>query len=146
MRAFAPRVAVLVATLSAVLGCGPSSTPGYPAPDFQVASGDPFPLRAGDLALVAMPGDFLYVSVQSFGLDTRCPPDAVCAEPGHLVVRFELEDSSRQGSAQILAPPDGDGVATFGNFEIRSLQVEPPGRESRILPTDYVLVLQVTAR
>ncbi len=146
MRVAAPRIAALLGALVLVGACAPSSTPTYPTPDIQALAGDPFPLRAGDLALVVVEGDFLYVSVQSIGIDSRCPPDAECAEPGHLVVTLELEDSSRQGAAQLLVPPAGDAVVTFGGFEIHALRVEPPGSATRILPTDYVFVFQVTTR
>ena len=146
MRVTAPGVAALAVALSLVSACTPSSTPAYPTPDIQAGAGDPFPLRAGDLALVSAQGDFLYVSVQSIGLDTRCPPGAECAEPGYLLVSLELEDSTRQGAAQLAVPPSGQAVITFGAFEIQSLRVEPPGSASRILPTDYILVLRVTTR
>ncbi len=132
--------------LALSLGCSPSTTPAYPTPDIQANAGDFFPLRAGDLALVVIPADFLYISIQSIGLDTRCPPDTECAEPGFVIVSLELEDSTRQGAAQMLIPPSGEAVATFGAFEIRSLRVEPPGSRDRILPTDYGIVFQVVAR
>lgn len=131
---------------AAVLGCNPTTTPAYPVPDIEALPGDFFPLRAGDLALVYGSGEFLYLSVRTIGVDTRCPPDAECAEPGFVLVDLELEDTTRQGAAQLRIPPSGEAVATFGAFEIHSLQVEPPGSAERILPADYLFVLQVFQR
>ncbi len=138
--------AALLLTAFAASGCNSGTTPGFPAPDFQVSLGEPFALRAGNLALVTGGSDFLYLSVQTVGLDTRCPPGSACEAPGHLDLQLELETTESQGSAGFRVPPDGQAVATYRSFEIRILEVAPPGSASRILPTEYIFLLSVSRR
>ncbi len=129
-----------------ITGCNSGTTPGFPVPDFQVALDNPFPLRLGDLGYVQAPDGFLYLSIQSVGIDTRCPPDSTCDEPGFLEVFMELETAESQGSSAMQIPPAGDGVITYRGFEIRAHEVQPPGRAGRIPPTDYILLMSVTRR
>lgn len=128
-------------------GCNTGATPGaLPVPDFQVPLGTPFPLRAGDVGYVQGNGDYLYISVQSLGADNRCPPESSCDEPGFLEVFLELETSESQGAIGFRVPPEGSAVGTFHGFEIRVVGAAPPGRATRIPPTDYVFLISVSAR
>lgn len=136
---------LLVAGLS-LFGCNPGTTPGFPTPDFQAPLDTPFPMRAGDLALVAQAGQFLYLSVQSIGLDSRCPPGSTCDEPGFVELFLELETAESQGATRFQVPPNGNAVATFQGFEIRVLEAQPPGSGSRIPPTDYIFLMTVSLR
>lgn len=138
--------ALLLAGLLAS-GCNPGTTPGaYPTPDFQAPLETEFPLRAGDLGYVQGASDFLYLSVQSIGIDSRCPPESVCEEPGFLEVRLELETLESQGAAGMQIPPSGEAVVTFRGFEIRVHEVQPPGRAARIEPTEYIFLMSVSVR
>lgn len=139
-------LALLLAAGLPLAACNTSTTPGFPTPDFQASLGGGFALRTGELALVVGDGRFLYLSIQSLGADSRCPPESTCEEPGHLVLNLELETAEAQGSIGIQVPPSGRGVATFHGFEIRILEVQPPGREARILPIDYILLMSVSQR
>ena len=129
------------------LGCNTGATPGaLPAPDFQVPLGTAFPLRAGDLGYVQGLNDYLYISVQSLGADNRCPAESACDEPGFLEVFLELETSESQGAVRLQVPPSGEAVATFQGFEIRILGAAPAGRATRILSTEYILLVTVSVR
>jgi hypothetical protein len=136
---------LLAAGLSAA-GCNTGTTPGFPTPDLQAPLDAPFALRAGELAYVQGPSSFLYLSVRSVGIDSRCPPGTTCDEPGSLEVILELETLENQGSAAFHVPPTGSAVATYQGFEIRILEAQPPGSESRILPTDYAFLVSVALR
>ncbi len=129
-----------------VAGCSPGTTPGFPTPDFQAPLQAGFPLRAGDLGYIQGAGDFLYLSIQSVGIDSRCPPESTCDEPGFLEVVLELETAAAQGSAGMQIPPSGDAVITYRGFEIRAHEVQPPGRASRIPPSEYVFLMSVSLR
>ena len=144
-RANAPGLLLLAGLVT--LACNTGTTPGaLPVPDFQVPLGTSFPLRAGDLGYVQGLNDYLYVSVQSLGADNRCPPESSCDEPGSLEVFLEVETSEAQGAVRLQVPPSGDAVATFRGFEIRILGAAPPARTTRIPPTEYVLLMSVSAR
>lgn len=136
---------LLAVGLSAA-GCNTGTTPGFPTPDLQAPLNTPFALRAGDLAYVQGPSSFLYLSVRSVGVDSRCPPESSCEEPGFVEVILELETLENQGSAAFQVPPAGSAVATYHSFEIRILEVQPPGSENRILPTDYAFLVSVAPR
>lgn len=128
-------------------GCNTGATPGaLPVPDFQAPLNTSFPLRAGDVGYVQGNGDYLYISVQSLGADNRCPPESSCDEPGFLEVFLELETSESQGAIGFRVPPEGSAVGTFHGFEIRVVGAAPPGRATRIPPTDYVFLISVSAR
>ena len=127
-------------------GCNTGTTPGFPTPDFQAPLETTFALRPGDLGYVQGPQDFLYVSVQSVGLDSRCPPEATCDDPGFVEVAFELETVEAQGSGAMQIPPEGEGVITYRGFEIRGHEVQPPGRSSRIPLSEYVFLISVSLR
>ncbi len=137
---------LLVAGAPFVGACNTTTTPSYPQPDFQTAPGQPFVLRAGDLALVFGSGEFLYVSVQGVGADTRCPESATCDEPGFLELRLELETSEQQGAITLSVSDGEEAVGTYRAFEIRVLDMEPPGREAQILPTEYSFLMVVNQR
>ena len=142
--------AALGALLAAGLSfgaCNTGTSPGAPpAPDFQAPLNTGFPLRAGDLGYVQGTSDYLYLSVQSIGVDGRCPPESTCDEPGFLQVIMEFETSESQGSAGVQIPPSGEAVVTFRGFEIRVLEVQPPARATRIPPTDYIFLISVSVR
>lgn len=127
-------------------GCDTSTTDAFPPPDFQVRLDERFAIRAGDLGLVVGPAAFLYVSIQSVGVDTRCPPAATCADPGFLDLNLELETSESQGAIRLQIPPAATAVGTFQDFEIRILEAAPPGSATRILPTDYAFLMIVSER
>ena len=138
--------AVLAAGLS-FAGCNTGTSPGaLPIPDFQAPLDTGFPLRAGDLGYVQGQGDYLYLSIQSIGVDGRCPAEATCEEPGFLQVIMEFETSESQGSAGMQIPPSGEAVVTFRGFEIRVHEVAPLAQATRIPPTDYVLLMSVSVR
>lgn len=138
--------ALLAAGLS-FAGCNTGTSPGaLPVPDFQAPLDSGFPLRAGDLGYVQGQNDYLYLSLQSIGVDGRCPPETTCAEPGFLQVIMEFETSESQGSAGMQIPSSGEAVATFRGFEIRIHEVEPPARATRIPPTDYIFLMSVSVR
>ena len=139
-------LALLLAAGLPLAACNTGTTPGFPTPDFQASLGGGFPLRTGELALVVGDGGFLYLSIQSLGADSRCPPESTCEEPGHVDLNLELETAETQGSIRIQVPPSGEGVGTFQGFEIRVHEVQPPGRATRILPIDYVFLLSVSER
>ena len=144
--AAAAAVWLLAAGASLVGACNTGTTPAFPEPTLQAGPGQPFVLRAGDLALVLAAQDFLYVSVQGVGADTRCPATATCDEPGVLVLRLELESAEQQG-AIALSVSDAEGaVGTYLGFEIRVLDMEPPGRKGQILPTEYAFLMVVNQR
>ena len=136
---------LLLAGLS-ISGCSPGTTPGFPAPDFQAPLQTPFALRAGDLGYIQGTDDFLYLSIQSVGIDSRCPPESTCDEPGFVEVILELETAAAQGSAGMQIPPSGDAVITYRGFEIRAHEVQPPGSASRIPPSDYFFLMSVSLR
>ena len=125
-------------------GCNTNSTPTFPTPDFQVPLGEAFVLRVGDLGLIAAPGQYLYLSVLTLGLDSRCPPEATCADPGFLEISFEVETAESQSSIQMRAPPEGETTRSFGDFRIRIHRVAPPGQRTRIPTTDYQFLMSVT--
>ena len=144
-RVNAPGLLLLAGFLT--LGCNTGTTPGaLPTPDFQAPLDTAFPLRAGDLGYVQGQNDYLYISIQSLGADNRCPAESACAEPGFVEVFLELETSESQGAVRMHVPPEGEAVATFQGFEIRILRAAPPGRTSRIPPTEYVFLLTVSVR
>ena len=128
-------------------GCNTGTSPGaLPVPDFQVPLDTGFPLRAGDLGYVQGQSDYLYLSIQSIGVDGRCPAESTCEEPGFLQVIMEFETSESQGSAGMQIPPTGEAVVTFRGFEIRAHEAQPPARTTRIPPTDYIFLMSVSAR
>ncbi len=128
-------------------GCNPgAATPTFPTPNVRVGFGDPFVLRVGDLGLVAGTGSYLYLSVLSLGLDSRCPEGATCAEPGFLDVSLEVETAETRTTVRMQAPPQGEATRTFGDFEIRILRVAPEGSAERIPTVDYRLLLSVTLK
>ena len=127
-------------------GCSPGTTPTYPQPDIQAVVGEAFPMRAGYLALVLAPNAFLYLSVQSVGVDTRCPAGASCDEPGFIELRLELESATSQSAVALQVSEEGQAVATYQGFEIRVLDARPEGRAERILPTEYLFVMSVVER
>lgn len=137
---------LLLLTGLALAGCNPGTTPGFPVPDFQAPLDTAFAIRAGDLGLVTGQGAFLYLSVQSIGVDSRCPPGATCDEPGVLELVLELETAESQGSTRMQISRDGHAVSTFRGFEIRVLEVQPPGAANRIPPTDYIFLMSVSLR
>ena len=140
-------LALLLLAGLAAPGCNTGATPGaLPTPDFQAPLNASFPLRAGDLGYVQGQTDYLYISVQSLGADNRCPPESSCDEPGFLEVFLELETSESQGALGMRIPPEGGAVGTFQGFEIRILGAAPPGRPTRIPPTEYVFLITVSAR
>lgn len=142
------RSALVLAVFAGIgsFGCDTSTTADFPTPDFQVRAGERFAIRAGDLGFVAGTAGFLYVSVQSVGVDTRCPPGNNCETPGFLELTLELETSESQGAIRLQIPPDGTAVGTFQSFEIRVLEAAPPGSGARILPTDYAFLMTVSER
>jgi len=127
----------------AISGCNTSNTPAFPEPDLQVLAGAPFLLRVGDLALVAGAGSYVYVSVQSVGVDTRCPPEETCAEPGYLELNLDLETDESQGAVGMRIPKDQPTSRSFRGFELTIHEVQPPGRASRIPPIVYVFLMTV---
>ena len=128
-------------------GCNTGTSPGaLPVPDFQVPLSTPFALRAGQLAYVQGASNYLYLSVQSIGLDDRCPPEATCDEPGFLQVIMEFETSESQGAGGLLIPANGEAVVTFQGFEIRTHEVQPPRGATRIPLIDYAFLLTVSER
>lgn len=127
-------------------GCNTSTTATLPTPDFRAATGVSFPLRAGDLGLVVGSAHYLYVSLSSVGLDTRCPPAETCDDPGFLDLHLELETRDNLGSLRLRVPESGESVGTHGAFEIRTHQVEPAGRQGPIPITDYVVEMSVRER
>lgn len=127
-------------------GCETSATPEFPQPDFRVSAGEPFALRAGDLGLVIGADSYLYLSIQSLGADSRCPPATSCGEPGFLDLNLELETAETQGAIRLQVPPSGEAVGTYRSFEIRVLEARPPGSPTRILPTEYALLMSVAER
>lgn len=137
---------LLLASGLSLAGCNTGTTPGFPTPDFQAPLDTRFPIRAGDLGLVTSANQFLYLSVQSIGVDTRCPPGSDCGEPGFLEVFLELETAESQGATRVQVPPSGTAVATFQGFEIRVHEAQPPGMANRILPTDYIFLMSVSLR
>ena len=138
---------MLLTALFAASGCNPGSTPVFPSPDFGVSTGDRFPIRAGELVLVVGADNaYLYLSIQSVGADSRCPPASECEEPGFVELDLELETAETQGAVRLRAPPAGETVGTFRGFEIRVHQVVPPGSSTRIPPTEYIFQLSVSER
>ena len=127
-------------------GCDTSATPAFPQPDFQVSAGEPFAIRAGDLGLVVSPNSYLYLSIQSLGADSRCPPEASCVEPGFLDLNLELETAETRGAIRMQVPPGGEAVATYQSFEIRVLEARPPGSPNRIPPIEYAFLMSVAER
>lgn len=144
--AAAVRRGLLLGAAFVAAGCNTGTTPGFPAPDFQAGPGEPFALRAGQLALVVVGNSFLYLSIQSVGADSRCPPEAACEEPGFLDLNLELETADSQGAIPMRVPPSGQAVGTYQDFEIRILDLRPPGSPDRILPTEYAFLMSVSAR
>ena len=138
--------ALLLATGLSWPACDPSTTAAFPTPDFQVRPDERFAIRAGDLGLVTGAEGFLYVSIQSVGADSRCPPGDTCETPGLLALNLELETSESQGALRLQIPPAGMAVGTFQGFEIRVLEAAPPGSPMRILPTDYAFLMIVSER
>ena len=134
---------LLALFLSGWVGCNTATAPTLPQPDLQVLAGTPFPLRVGDLAYVGGLNSYLYVSVQSVGIDSRCPPEETCAEPGHLELALDLETTEGQGAIVMRIPPNGQTTGTFRGFELRTFEVQPPGSASRIQPIDYVFLMIV---
>lgn len=127
-------------------GCNTSTTATLPTPDFRAAAGASFPLRAGDLGLVVGSTNYLFVSLSSVGLDTRCPPAETCDSPGFLDLDLDLETRDNLGSLRLRVPESGESVGTHGAFEIRTHRVEPAGRRGPIPVTDYVVEMSVRER
>lgn len=127
-------------------GCNTSTTATLPTPDFRAAAGASFPLRAGDLGLVVGSANYLFVSLSSVGLDTRCPPAETCDSPGFLDLHLDLETRDNLGSLRLRVPESGESVGTHGAFEIRTHRVEPAGRAGPIPITDYVVEMSVSER
>ena len=89
---------------------------------------------------------FIYLSIQTVGADSRCPPAATCEDPGWVELTLELETVEAQGSIGMQVNPETGAIGTFHGFEIRVLAVEPPGREARILATEYTFLMTVALR
>lgn len=143
VRGFAGASFLAVLTLP---GCNTSATTTLPTPDFRASAGAEFPLRAGELGLIVGAANYLFISVSSVGLDTRCPPAATCEDSGFLDLNLDLETRDNLGSLRLRIPPGGETVGTYGPFEIRSHRVQPDGRTALIPLTDYVVVLSATER
>ncbi len=139
-----PRIGRLALGALLLGGCNTNSTPTFPAPDFRAPFGQQFVLRVGDLGLVAGPEQYLYLSVLTLGQDSRCPPEATCAEAGFLEVSFEIETTESRSSITMRVPPEADAVRSYQGFRIRIHAVVPPGQQARIPTTDYQLLMSVT--
>lgn len=135
---------LVVVLLSA--NCNTSATATLPTPDFRASAGASFPLRAGELGLVVGAANYLFISMSSVGLDTRCPPAETCEDPGFLDLNLDLETRDNLGALRLRVPPGGETVGTYGAFEIRTHRVEPDGRTALIPLIEYVVVLSATER
>ncbi len=109
------------------------------------AVGEPFRLRAGQVASVG--GGELAVVFRGVTRDSRCPADVNCVWAGDAVVAIVTTAGSAPGSQADLHTGVEPRQVQAGNHAVTLVALEPSTRQGvQIRPGDYLAVLRVDRR
>jgi hypothetical protein len=142
----ATRYLLPLAALAALAGCssGAPSDPNDPASGSIVDAtvGRAFRLQAGSTARLP---DGLLVGFRGVSSDSRCPTDVVCVWAGDATARIQATVGRMAWTGFDLHSTLEPKAATFREWKIRLIAVEPSPRSTEQIPANgYVVTLEVT--
>lgn len=137
--------AILLSAVIILTACTSTNNTQLPEADFFVSPDQPFLLRVGDTAGVAISAAIVLVRFGGVLADSRCPVDVTCIQAGAATLLFSVQTTLTVQEVQVDVPPGGSAEVTVEEVTLRTSEVRPAAQEGVVIKgIDYEVILLVS--
>ena len=143
--ALSQTTSILLSAVLILTACTSTNNTQLPEADFYVSPGQPFVLRVGDTAGVAISSAIVLVRFGGVLADSRCPVDATCIQAGAATLLLSVQTTLTVQDVQLDVPPDGAAEIAVEEVTIQALEVQPAAQAGVVINSiDYEVLLRVS--